>query len=267
MNGAKTENDYDVIVIGMGPIGQTVAERARAAGLSVAAVERELVGGECSYWACIPSKAMLRPVVSVADARRVAGARQAVTGPVDAPAVFARRDGFVAGWNDEGQAGYLKSIGAELVRGQGRLAGPRRVAVETPGGETVPLTARHAVVIATGSRPAMPELAGLAEARPWTNREVDVDPGAKVIGASLYADGYTGRARMVVDEDHRTLLGVTFVGPGVEELIHSATVAVAGQVPVARLWHAVPCFPSISEVWLRLLEAYRNGDMESRDPS
>ncbi|MFD0533459.1 hypothetical protein ACFQY7_06315 [Actinomadura luteofluorescens] len=88
-------------------------------------------------------------------------------------------------------------------------------------------------------------------------RVVDVDPGRKVAGAGLYADGYTGRARMVVDEDHGHLLGVTMVGPGVEELIHSATVAVAAQVPVARLWHAVPCFPSISEVWLRLLEAYR----------
>ena len=88
-------------------------------------------------------------------------------------------------------------------------------------------------------------------------RAVDVDLGEKVIGANLYADGYRGRARMVVDEDHGYLLGVTFVGPGIEELLHSATIAVAGQVPVDRLWHAVPCFPSISEVWLRLLEAYR----------
>jgi dihydrolipoamide dehydrogenase len=122
------------------------------------------------YWACIPSKAMLRPVVAVADARRVAGARQAVTGTVDAPAVFARRDGWVSGWNDEGQADGLKSIGAELIRGHGRLDGHRRVAVETPDGGTVALTARHAVVICTGSRLALPELAGLAEARPWTNR-------------------------------------------------------------------------------------------------
>jgi pyruvate/2-oxoglutarate dehydrogenase complex dihydrolipoamide dehydrogenase (E3) component len=88
-------------------------------------------------------------------------------------------------------------------------------------------------------------------------RVIDIDPGEKVIGASLYVDGYPGRARMVVDEDHGYLLGVTFVGPGVEELLHSATVAVAGKVPLTWLWHAVPCFPSISEVWLRLLEAYR----------
>jgi pyruvate/2-oxoglutarate dehydrogenase complex dihydrolipoamide dehydrogenase (E3) component len=132
MSGPAAESVYDVIVIGTGPIGQTVADRARAAGLSVAAVERELVGGECSYWACIPSKAMLRPVVAVADARRVAGAREAVTGPVDALAVFKRRDGYVTDWNDEGQANWLKSIGAELIRGHGRLNGVRRVTVETP---------------------------------------------------------------------------------------------------------------------------------------
>ena len=87
-------------------------------------------------------------------------------------------------------------------------------------------------------------------------RVVDVDLGVAVPGPGLHADGYTGRARMVLDEDHGYLLGVTFVGPGVEELIHSATIAVAGQVPISRLWHAVPCFPSISEAWLRLLEGY-----------
>ncbi|MFZ0002895.1 MAG: FAD-dependent oxidoreductase [Trebonia sp.] len=165
------QNVYDVIVIGAGPVRYTVAARARAAGLTVAVVEQELVGGECAYWACIPSKAMLRPVVAVADARRVAGAFQAVTGTVDVPAVFARRDEWVTGWNDQGQAAGLKSLGAELIRGHGRLDGHRRVAVEIPGGGTVALTARHAVVICTGSRTALPELAGLTEARPWTNRE------------------------------------------------------------------------------------------------
>ena len=77
-------------------------------------------------------------------------------------------------------------------------------------------------------------------------------------GAKLYADGYTGRARMVVDADRGTVLGVTLVGPGATELLHAATIAVAGQVPIDRLWHAVPCFPTISELWLRLLEAYRD---------
>ncbi len=89
-------------------------------------------------------------------------------------------------------------------------------------------------------------------------RTVDVEIGDVVMGAKLYADGYAGRARIVVDEDQRYLLGVTLVGPGATEMLHSATIAVAGQVPIARLWHAVPCFPTISELWLRLLEGYRD---------
>jgi len=94
-------------------------------------------------------------------------------------------------------------------------------------------------------------------------RTVDVEIGDVVVGAKLHADGYTGRARMVVDEDEGYLLGVTLVGPGVTEMLHSATIAVAGQVPVARLWHAVPCFPTISELWLRLLEAYRDSPADA----
>jgi pyruvate/2-oxoglutarate dehydrogenase complex dihydrolipoamide dehydrogenase (E3) component len=89
---------------------------------------------------------------------------------------------------------------------------------------------------------------------------VDIEIGEMVMGAKLYADGYAGRARMVVDLDEGYLLGVTFVGPGVSELLHSATIAVAAQVPIDRLWHSVPCFPTISEVWLRLLERYRDTD-------
>ena len=89
---------------------------------------------------------------------------------------------------------------------------------------------------------------------------IDYEIGDVVTGAKLYADGYRGRARMVVDVDTRSVLGVTFVGPGVSELLHSATIAVAGQVPIDRLWHAVPCFPTISELWLRLLEAYRDSN-------
>ena len=178
--------DVIVIVIGVGPVGYAVAVRARAAGLTVAVVEQELVGGECAYWACIPSKAMLRPVVAVADARRVAGAFQAVTGTVDAPAVFARRDEWVTGWNDQGQAAGLKSLGAELIRGHGRLDGHRRVAVEIPVGGTVALTAPRAVVICTGSRTALPELAGLAEARPWTNREATDSHGTSAAEAGSH---------------------------------------------------------------------------------
>lgn len=474
-----TEMTYDVVVFGAGPVGENVADRAHAAGLSVAVVERELAGGECSYWGCIPSKALLRPVLAVADARAVDGARQAVTGRLDTPAVFARRDGFVGNGDDAGQVDWIRTHGSDFVRGHARLAGPRRVVVEAADGGTTVLLARHAVAICTGSRAAVPALPGIEEARPWTNRRatdssavpgrlavvgagpvgvematawqglgaavtllvrgkgllprmepfagelvadrlgaagmdvrlgvsvralrrpdpagpvtlslsdgrelevdevlfatgrvpntddigldtvgltpgewlevtdscqvrgphedwlfalgdvnhrallthqgkyqarivgnvlaaraagqpvrtdpwsphtatadtravpqvvftdpeaaavgltaeqaeraghrtrvVDIDLGA-VAGAALYADGYRGQARMIVDLDENRLLGATFVGPGVAELIPSATIAIAAEIPIDRLWHAVPCFPTISEAWLRLLEAYR----------
>jgi dihydrolipoamide dehydrogenase len=478
---AGSDCDFDVIVLGAGPVGQNVAARARAAGLSVAVVERELVGGECSYWGCVPSKSLLRPVIAVADVRRIDGAREAIGGPIATAGVFGRRDRYVTNWDDTGQAVSVEGLDAALYRGHARLSGPRRVAVATADDKLVALTARHAVAICTGSTATLPDIPGVAEARPWTNRKatdssvvpprlvvvgaggvgtematawnglgskvtlvartsgllprmepfvgelvcrglteagvdvrvgvsvtelrrpggtgpvaisldngdqieadeilfavgrtpntadigletigvtpgswldvddtclvrgvdgnwlyamgdanhrallthqgkyqarmagsaigarahgepldtspwgahvatadshaapqvfftdpeagsvgltamqaereghrikiVDVDMGETVPGANFYADGYTGRARMVVDLDHGYLLGVSFVGPGVAELLHSATIAVAGRVPIDRLWHAVPCFPTISEVWLRLMEAHRD---------
>ncbi|MFF2254596.1 dihydrolipoyl dehydrogenase family protein [Streptomyces sp. NPDC058142] len=472
-----TNITHDVVVLGAGPVGQNVADRARAAGLSVAVVERELVGGECSYWACVPSKALLRPVVAVADTQRVDGARQAVTGRLDTTQVFARRNRYVTDWDDTGQAEWVGSIGADLFRGHGRINGPRRVTVTRDDGACHTLIARHAVAIATGSRPVLPDIPGIKEARPWTNRhgtdsstvparlvivggggvgvematlwqglgsqttllarrslltrmepfagelvargltqagadvrigvqvtalrrpdpagpvsltlddgsELEADevmfatgraphtddigldtvgltPGSwldvdttcvvrgvegdwlyalgdvnhrallthqgkyqartagdaigaraaslplddapwgdhattadqhavpqafftdpeagavglsaeeaaraghrtKVVdldfnaaqGANLYADGYRGHARMVVDLDREVLLGVTFVGYGITELLHSATIAIAGEVPLKRLRHAVACFPTISEIWLFLLAEY-----------
>ncbi|MFF4488207.1 dihydrolipoyl dehydrogenase family protein [Streptomyces sp. NPDC001544] len=467
---------YDVVVLGAGPVGENVADRTRAAGLTTAVVESELVGGECSYWACMPSKALLRPVIAHADARRLPGLSQAVQGPLDAAAVLARRDEYTSHWKDDGQVGWLDGVGADLYRGHGRLAGARTVTVTGPGGGLTTLTARHAVAVCTGTRAGLPDLPGLAEVKPWTSREatsgksapgrlivvgggvvatematawqalgsqvtvlvrgkgllsrmepfagelvaesltragvdvrtgtsvesvtrengtvvavtgsgdrieadeilfatgraprtddigldtVGLEPGSwldvddslrvngsdwlyavgdvnhrallthqgkyqariagaaiaarasggtvpdsepwgahaatadhhavpqvvftdpeaaavglslaeaeqaghrvravdvefsSVAGAGLYGDGYRGRARMVVDLEAEILRGVTFVGPGVGELIHSATIAVAGQVPVSRLWHAVPSYPTLSEVWLRLLEAYR----------
>src|SRR5690242_5025031 len=105
MNDAS--RTYDVIVIGAGPVGEHVADRTKAAGLSTVVVESGLVGGECSYWACMPSKALLRPVIARADARRLAGVRRAVDGPLDAAAVLGRRDEFTAHWKDDGQVAWL----------------------------------------------------------------------------------------------------------------------------------------------------------------
>ncbi|MDX6363335.1 MAG: hypothetical protein QOC85_2345, partial [Streptomyces sp.] len=162
---------YDVVVLGAGPVGENVADRTRAAGLSTAVVESELVGGECSYWACMPSKALLRPVIARADARRVPGLSQAVRGPLDAAAVLAHRDEFTSHWKDDGQVAWLDGIGADLHRGQGRLSGTREVTVEGPDGERRVLTARHAVAVCTGTRAALPDLPGLAQVKPWTSRE------------------------------------------------------------------------------------------------
>jgi pyruvate/2-oxoglutarate dehydrogenase complex dihydrolipoamide dehydrogenase (E3) component len=465
---------YDVVVLGAGPVGENVADRTRAAGLSTAVVESELVGGECSYWACMPSKALLRSSSALQAARRLPGAREAVTGTLDVAAVLARRDEFTSHWKDDGQVAWLDSAGIDLVRGHGRLAGVRVVEVSHDAGTTT-LTARHAVVIATGTAALLPEIPGLREAEPWTSREatsvktiparlailgggvvgtematayaslgstvtllardgllahsepfagelvtdalreagVDVRLSAKVesveragavvrisladgetveadellvavgrsprtgeigletaglkpgdwlevddtlrvsavpdgwlyaagdvnhrallthqgkyqaravgdviaaraadkpvhdepwgahvatadhravpqvvftdpevasvgltaeaaeqagyrvravdyevgsvAGASLHADGYKGHARMVVDEDRQVLLGFTIVGPDVAELLQAATIAIVGEVPLSRLWHAVPAYPTISEIWLRLLETY-----------
>src|SRR4051812_34111907 len=102
--------EYDVIVIGAGPVGENLADRTRAAGLTTVVVESELIGGECSYWACMPSKALLRPVAALAGARGVAGSREAVGGALDAAAVLARRDDFASHWKDDGQASWLESV-------------------------------------------------------------------------------------------------------------------------------------------------------------
>lgn len=171
MTDAAKNNAYDVVVIGAGPVGENVADRTRAAGLSTAVVESELVGGECSYWACMPSKALLRPVVARADARKVPGLGGAVQGPLDADAVLAYRDEEASHWKDEGQVSWLDGVGADVYRGKGRLTGIREVSVTGPDGRETRLTARHAVAVCTGSRAVVPALPGVADVRPWTSRE------------------------------------------------------------------------------------------------
>lgn len=142
---------YDVIVVGAGPVGENVADRVVRGGLTAAIVERELVGGECSYWACMPTKALLRSATALRAARRLPGAREAVTGDLDAAAVLRRRDAFASGWKDDGQVSWLDSAGIRLYRGQGRIGADRVVQVTGADGITTTLTARHAVVVATGS--------------------------------------------------------------------------------------------------------------------
>ena len=154
-------------------------------------VEAELVGGECSYWACMPSKALLRPVELFDAGRSVAGASEAVTGELDVAAVLARRDSFIHHHDDASQVDWAHGVGIDVVRGHGRLAGEKAVTVAGPDGSARTLHATQAVVLATGTTPALPPVPGLREARPWTSRDVtnlrEVPGRVAVIGGGVVA--------------------------------------------------------------------------------
>jgi len=163
--GPVTERAFDAIVLGAGPSGEVCAGRLADGGMSVAIVEQHLVGGECSYYACMPSKALLRPADVLGEARRVPGVAEAVTGSLDPGAVLARRDEVIHDLDDSGQLPWLEEHGVELFRGEGRFEGERRLRV----GDDV-LTAR-AVVVATGSGAATPPIDGLDGVEAWNNRQ------------------------------------------------------------------------------------------------
>jgi pyruvate/2-oxoglutarate dehydrogenase complex dihydrolipoamide dehydrogenase (E3) component len=191
MKGSK---DFDVVVVGGGVGGVAAVRKLASAGLSVALVEDRLVGGECHYWGCNPSKTLLRPIEVFNLAKAVPGVREIISDESpDIAAVFAKRDAIIEHLTDQDRTASLRQAGIAVFHGFGRLSGERTVRVAYAWGDTTEatLTARHAVVLSTGTRPNVPEIPGLAQARPWTNRDLTtmthVPPRALVVGGGPVA--------------------------------------------------------------------------------
>ena len=205
---APVSKEFDAIVLGAGPAGEVCAGLLADGGLEVALVESHLIGGECSFYACMPSKALLRPADVLAEARRIPGV-PAGDG-LDANAILARRDEVIHDLDDSGQLPWLEKHGIELLRGEARLDGERRVAI----GEEI-ITARRAVVVATGSGAAMPPIDGLDSVRAWNNRDATtakrvpssiVVLGGGPVGAELAQAWSSLGSRVVLVEGEERLL-------------------------------------------------------------
>jgi pyruvate/2-oxoglutarate dehydrogenase complex dihydrolipoamide dehydrogenase (E3) component len=180
------EHSFDVVVIGAGPAGEVAAGRLADAGLDVAVVESHLIGGECSYYACMPSKGLLRPGELLAEVKRIPGVSEVAGDAVDPRAVLERRDEIIHHLDDSSQVPWLEDKGIKLFRGFARFEGERRVSVNDDL-----LEAKRAVIVSTGSGAVVPPIDGLAEAKPWTNREIttseEVPDRLLVLGGGVVA--------------------------------------------------------------------------------